>query len=646
MNVIFLRIIGMSFTSVFLMVPIILLRAILKRAPKALICGLWALVAFRLICPYTLETPFSLLPHTYNENTIEAWMDEKVTDSSEDPDMPLLSEREEEDILLSATDSQGAASQEATGEETLSARKPFSLKLSSDQWISLLTKIWILGVVFMLVMSAVSFYRIYQKTRVSFCVEENVWICDYVQTPFILGLIHPKIYVPSDLNEMHYHSVLSHERAHLLRHDHWWKHIGYVILSLHWFNPLVWLSYILLSRDIELACDEKVVRNMSVSDKKAYSEALFSLSLTRPFIGTLHPLAFGEVGVKERIRTILTHKKPATWAAVFALIGSTVLTACFMTNPAPETVQSDLSQLVGISYEDSSGEYETAATEIPLEDGWNHFLLLGLDGTADTYEGKRNDANLILSIQADTKQVIFSSIPRDTLVYIPERGYEKLAHCYAYGGIDLVIKTVEENFDIPITGYITVNFQAMEEIVDQLGGLTLTITDAEAAHMGEYFGAWGLTGGTQLLSGYEVLQYCRIRKIDSDYQRNDRQFTVLQAIYEKVKGLSAVEYGELITTVYPSVSSNLSVKEAIYLAGILLEDLKDSPLTNQKLVDADNSVTGVYNGSSCVYMDNLEEVVTSWHKEALGESDYTPGSRIQELSDQFTALTASAKSQE
>ena len=163
-------------------------------------------------------------------------------------------------------------------------------------------------------------------------LRDNIWLCDAVKSPFILGIIHPQIYLSSSTNEKEINYILAHEQAHLKRKDHWWKLSGYLLLTIYWFHPLVWLAYILFCRDIELACDEKVIREMNIDGKKAYSNALLACSMQKKIIA-IYPLAFGEIGVKERIKIILNYKKPKFGSIMAAIITCAVVSICFLTNP-------------------------------------------------------------------------------------------------------------------------------------------------------------------------------------------------------------------------------------------------------------------------------------------------------------------------
>ena len=352
-----------------------------------------------------------------------------------------------------------------------------------------------------------------------------------------------------------------------------------------------------------------------------------------------------------------TNKKVTVLIVLLIILAVLVAAAAFLltrSKPEPETPL-DFNREVGDENE------ETAAADTPTVDedaansaldqldgesssqptrdeGWSHYLLLGMDGETDSYTAKRSDAMIVLSVNQDEGRVVLSSVPRDTLVYIDgKNGFDKLTHAYAYGGADLTVQTFEQNFDIDIENYFTVNFAAMEEIVDLVGGVTITMTDAEAKHMGEYYAAWGLSGGTQVLNGKEALAYCRIRKIDSDYKRNDRQFAVLMAIYDEVKDLSVGQYTELISTVYNHMYTDMTLAGAISLVGDLLSVTENGTIENVKLVDSEHSSAASLDGRSVVLVDNLEQTAIRW-REALDIDDYEPSARLKQISEALEEL--------
>ncbi len=310
MEAVFLRLINMSITAGWLVLAIMVLRLLLKKASKAMVVALWALVGIRLICPYSFESVLSLVPSTkaipegiFYDRAPEITSGITVVDSVVNP---IISETLTPNIGDSVN--------------------PVQIVLIVGSWI------WCAGIIVMLLYAVISYLRIYRSVREAALFEGNVWLCDHISTPFILGMVRPRIYLPSSMNEQDMRYVIAHEKAHLERFDHIWKPLGFVLLTVYWFNPLVWVAYIFLCRDIELACDEKVIKDMGVEGKKLYSEALINCSSSRRII-TACPLAFGETGVKERIKSVLAYRKPAVWLIVVSVMACVIVTICFLTNP-------------------------------------------------------------------------------------------------------------------------------------------------------------------------------------------------------------------------------------------------------------------------------------------------------------------------
>lgn len=320
MEAVFLKLLNMSITACWLVLAVVILRLLLKKAPKAIICGLWALVALRLLVPVSIESMFSLIP------------DPEPVTSQIVYDTPVY--HSPEVILESALEETAASVGSAPKEESLSV-------------LSVVSVVWIVGVVLMLLYTAVSYVLLLRRTREGVEREKGIWLCDRIASPFILGVIKPRIFLPSDLEPEYEAFVVAHERAHLKRLDHLWKPLGFILLAVYWFNPVMWLAYILLCRDIELACDEKVLQQLGTQVKQDYSTALINCSVPRRMISAC-PLAFGEVGVKKRIKTILSYKKPAFWIIIIALVAAIAVAICFLTDPekkqepAKETVTLEL----------------------------------------------------------------------------------------------------------------------------------------------------------------------------------------------------------------------------------------------------------------------------------------------------------------
>lgn len=302
MTGIFLKLVSMSIAASMLILVIMALRLLLKRAPKRIICALWALVGIRLLCPFSWESHLSLIP-------------EKVASGS------LVSDFADSFVERDISYYEVTVKDEASAPET-----------AEDILVPVLTVLWLLGVFVLLLYAVVSCIRL--RRRVSEGVRQSyrVWLCDRIDTPFILGIVRPRIYLPSSLCQAQLAPVLAHENAHLKRRDHWWKPLGYALLTLYWFNPLCWAAYILLCRDIELACDERVIRDMNAEEIRYYAETLLACSISRRTIAAC-PLAFGEVEVKERVKKVLHYKRPAFWLILAAVAASIAAAVCFLTNP-------------------------------------------------------------------------------------------------------------------------------------------------------------------------------------------------------------------------------------------------------------------------------------------------------------------------
>lgn len=313
---IFLHFFNVSISASFLALALVLFRFIFKKAPKWLVVSLWVLVAIRLIVPFSLESALSLIPSKEVIPTEIMSVDPTKTHDTAFGliDNPTYSDIFNSTVVVDDVDS-------------------FQLDVIFASYG------WIIGLAVLLLYALVSYLRLRYTVRVSMPYKDNVWLCDSVKSPFILGIFRPRIYLPSDMSEETRNPVLAHEKAHLKRKDHLWKPLGFVLLCVYWFNPVMWLSYVLLCRDIELACDERVIRDMEAGDKKAYSEALLSCSVPQKIISAC-PVAFGEVGVKKRIKSVLSYKKPAFWIILIAVVVSIVLAVCFMTDPKEKSGES------------------------------------------------------------------------------------------------------------------------------------------------------------------------------------------------------------------------------------------------------------------------------------------------------------------
>ena len=313
MSTVFIKLLNMSITASWMIIAVILARLLLKKAPKWITCLLWGLVAVRLICPFSFESIFSLIPSSQTIPSNNALQQEPAINSG----ITIVNETINPIIEESFTPTPS------------NSANPLQII------IPVASIIWIVGIVILLAYALISYLRLKKSVSVCVPVKEGILSCDEVKAPFILGVFRPIIYVPSSMNGETLDYVLRHESAHLQRRDHWWKPLGFLLLSVYWFNPLCWIAYILLCRDIEMACDEKVIRDMDKGDMAAYSQALLDCSFPRKRIAAC-PLAFGEVGVKERVKGVLNYKKPTFWIILIAIIACVVLVVCLMTDPSSD----------------------------------------------------------------------------------------------------------------------------------------------------------------------------------------------------------------------------------------------------------------------------------------------------------------------
>ena len=326
MSGIFLKLLNLSISASWLVLVVLVLRLVLKRAPKWVDVLLWGMVALRLMLPFSIESALSLIPsaETLSPEVVQF-----------DPAPTITSGVELIDNAVNPSLS-----------ESFAAAPLASVNLLYV-WTYLAGWVWLIGLAAMLLYALVSYLRLRRRVSASIPLRENIYVCDEVASPFILGILRPRIYLPSALDEAQRGSVLSHERAHLARHDHWWKPLGFALLAVYWFNPLLWLAYTLLCRDIELACDERVLRGMDAGQVKAYSSALLACSVPRRMLAAC-PLAFGEVGVGARVKNALRYKKPAFWVVAASVAVCAVVAVCFLTNPRTDT---DAAGLVGFHRE-------------------------------------------------------------------------------------------------------------------------------------------------------------------------------------------------------------------------------------------------------------------------------------------------------
>ena len=313
MDDVFLKLVNLSISASWLILAVLVLRFVLKKAPKWVMPLLWGVVALRLVCPFSIESALSLIP------SAETIPSEIVTETRE----PVLYEQATLDIVTNPT--LPSAAEVPVGVSRQQAQVDFNIY----------SVLWLAGMAALLVHALVSAGKLKRKLATAILLRDNIYESEFVDSPFVFGVVKPNIYLPMHMDEGTAAYVIAHECAHLARRDHWWKVLGYLVLALHWFNPLVWVAYILFCRDIELACDEKVVKGLDGAARADYSQALLSCAAPKRAVAAC-PLAFGEGNIKTRVKSALHYKKPAFWVAAAAVLAVVIVAVCFLTNPRSE----------------------------------------------------------------------------------------------------------------------------------------------------------------------------------------------------------------------------------------------------------------------------------------------------------------------
>lgn len=348
MDDVFLKLVNLSISASWLILAVLVLRVVLKKAPKWVMPLLWGVVALRLVCLFSIESALSLIP------SAETIPSEIVTETRE----PVLYEQATLDIVTNPT--LPSAAEVPVGVSRQQAQVDFNIY----------SVLWLAGMAALLVHALVSAGKLKRKLATAILLRDNIYESEFVDSPFVFGVVKPNIYLPMHMDEGTAAYVIAHEHAHLARRDHWWKVLGYLVLALHWFNPLVWVAYILFCRDIELACDEKVVKGLDGAARADYSQALLSCAAPGRAVAAC-PLAFGEGNIKTRVKSALHYKKPAFWVAAAAVLAVVIVAVCFLTNPRSDidaetllgTSRGEITRISVKMEETSSGEEYRMSTE-------------------------------------------------------------------------------------------------------------------------------------------------------------------------------------------------------------------------------------------------------------------------------------------
>ena len=533
MKELFLKLLNSSISASWLVLAILLLRVLLKRMPRKLTCALWALVAFRLLCPISIESGLSLIPSTE----------------------PI---RQEAFQQISAAFFEKAPTSGASQQANIyDAAQPLVFDIpdapaGSTDLLSIVSAIWIMGIAGMAIYAIAGGISMKKRLSASLCIRQNVYSCDYIDSPFIFGIANPKIYLPSCLTAEDLPYVLAHENAHLQRRDHLWKPLGFLVLSIYWFHPVMWIAFRVFCRDMELACDEQVIKDLDATGKAAYSRTL--LHYSGPGIPVVGPLAFGEKDVKHRINSILRYQAPAVWVTSVGILVSIVLAICFLTNPVQATAL-------------DGGNPEAPNKTVS-------FLLIGQNEHPDS-ETKSADSITLATINCERKTLTLTSFAPGISLALPDymdsngnmhvTGIHKMSLCYplgfAWGGepgaMEMLSQCITENFGNKIDGAIVLRSDALIRIVDAIGGIDAELEQEERDYLVEKgFLPESADVGKNRLTGAAALSYCYIPS-ENEAVQIKRQQAVAQRIAEKCQRLSVEQLNLLIDAILPVAPTNL-----------------------------------------------------------------------------------------
>ena len=497
----FLWLLNNSVYAAWLVPAILIVRLLLSRTSRAYSCLLWALLAIRLLLPIGIESRFSMLPDT----------------------APIQQERFEQ--LPELTQITAPAEVETTAVHDLTALQNLYLEPQAEKQtdlLGILAALWFVGFLGMLAYAVIGSFVLKRRLAPSLPTHSNIYTCDYIDEPFIFGILRPKIYLPSCLKPEELPHVLAHEEAHMQRKDNLWKPLAFLLLALYWFNPVLWIAYHYFCRDMEVACDEAVIRNLDVSGRAAYSRTLLRYSGPKTMMGT--PLAFGEKDAKHRIKSIFRYRKPTIWLTGLGICALVILSVCFLTNPAHAVPE------------------ETSSKSLNL-------LLIGKCDTEESAVGSM----VLATLDTDKKELKLTAFPAWTQVEISFLDDKNVTHIgnatlkMGYqlgqirnsdkGGMAILKECLTDHFGVSIDGTLEIDQDVFIGIVDALGGIDLE---------------------TGKLDGNKVYayQYASLPE-ENLFSAAERQLTVLKAILNACQALPKDQLSKLFDAVLPLLTTDL-----------------------------------------------------------------------------------------
>lgn len=501
MKEIFLWLLNSSIRAAWLVPAILIMRLLLCRTSRRFSCLLWALLAIRLLLPVGIESRFSMLPDTapIQQENFEQ--------------LPELVQ------LVTPADAEPSDIHDLTDLQNLHL-EPRAEKQTDP--LGMLATLWFAGFLGMLAYAIGGSLVLKTRLAPSLLIHSNIYTCDYIDEPFVLGILRPKIYLPSCLTPEELPHVLAHEEAHLQRKDNVWKPMAFLLLALYWFNPVLWLAYHYFCRDMEVACDEAVIRNLDTSGRAAYSRTLLRYSGPRALMGT--PLAFGEKDAKHRIKSIFRYQKPTVRLAAAVVIAMVVLSGCFLTNPVKDAPEETSGKSVNLLLIGKSGTEEPTAGSIilaELDTGKQELRLTAFPAWTQVDASVRDDKNV-------------SHSGKTALMLGYQLGQIQNGR---KGGMAFLTESLTDTFGISIDGALEIDQDVLTGIVDALGGIDL---------------AEGKLDGKETCA----YQYASLPGEDL-FSPAERQLTVLKAILDSCRALPEDQLSKLLDTVFPLLTTDL-----------------------------------------------------------------------------------------
>lgn len=562
MKALFLEIVNMSFTATIIINLILILRFIMfKKSPKIYIYVLWSVVLFRLICPISFESKLSIFnlndKSTINNDLINTYI-------AANGDI-LSHEQEVQTEIFNTPNNITEFEHEPSKFENTEGEKSYFTK---DNIISICSILWLIGALCMFINAFVSFIKLKYKLKKAIHIDKNIYESNSVETAIILGLTHPKIYLPKNcMTEENLKYIILHEQTHIKRLDHITTIVSFTALCIHWFNPFVWLAFNLSNKDMEMACDEKVIEILKC--KSEYSTLLLNFSSQNKNIKSniINPLSFSKSDIKERIVNILNYRKPSTIITFFLLISLLIITYAFGTNSLTSdknnisNSKTDVKNIASDVNQNSNDNLNISANDNNLNKGIVpiNCLVIGVDKS-----GSRMDSIIAASILKD--KVEFLSIPSST------RQIKENFHTgFSLDNANDIMNKASEIAGINIDKFIVLNIESSLKLLETIGDINFEIPDGGMIYDDEHQNLHiNIDSGINTLSPEEIIDVYRFRNyIDGDLGRIATQQRLLKSIFSQSQStLNNIDTTTLTKLIFSDFFTELETN-------LIIDDIKN-----------------------------------------------------------------------